>query len=111
MTEIPDSEIEECKKLNQNYKEYNSGQLADKEFMDILLSSTSSVVQEIYNRCNSWDCEQCHSEVPATFEVCWNCGAECPTPEKLIDIQGSIQLNSNTLSGSSYEFKKDDKEE
>ena len=110
-TEIPDKEIEDCLKLNQNSKEYHSGKLADKEFMDILLSTTSSVVQEIYNRCNSWECEQCQNEVPPTFEVCWNCGAECPTPEKLIDIQGSIELNSNSLLGSSYEFKKDNKEE
>lgn len=109
--DIPNAEIEECIKLNKNAKEYQSGKLVDKEFMGLLSSSKSTVVQEIYNRCNLWECEKCQNEVPPTFEVCWNCGAECPTPEKLIDIKGTIQLNSFVLTGSSYEFKKEEEKE
>lgn len=110
-TDIPEVEIDEVIKLNQKAKEYSSGTLGENEFMDILSTTTSSIVQEVYNRSNSWECEKCKNDIPPTFEVCWNCGAECPSPEKLIDIKGSIQLNSFALLGSSYEFKREEEEE
>jgi hypothetical protein len=27
-----------------------------------------------------WTCEKCHEAVPGGFDLCWNCGAERPTP-------------------------------
>lgn len=105
--EIPENEVSEAIKLSQHAKDYYSGNLKDTEFMKILSSTSSQTVQEIYNRCNSWICDDCENEVPPTFEVCWNCGSECPVPEKLVKIDGSIQLNNFALLGSSYEFKRE----
>ena len=105
--EIPDEEAEEVKKLNIKAEEFQEGLISEKEYIDTLLQTDSKTVKQIYERSNSWDCPECSNEVPATFEVCWNCGTECPNPENLAEAEGELKLNTSCVFGSSYTNKDD----
>lgn len=100
--EIPDEEAEEVKRLNTKAKEFQEGFISEKEYIDSLLETDSKTVKQIYERSNSWDCPECSNEVPATFEVCWNCGTDCPNPENLTKAEGELKLNTSCVFGSSY---------
>lgn len=107
-TDLDEDEVPEVIELKNKADELSAGTISDKDFMQILSSSTSNTVQEIYKRSFTWTCDACQNEVPPTFEVCWNCGAECPEPEKLIQTDTQIQINTSCLTGSSYELRKND---
>ena len=107
--DIPESEQDELIYLNTRAKELQEGNISDKEFIDHLLNTTSTVVKEIYDRSNSWECQNCQNEVPATFEVCWSCGTECHEPDKLVTPKGEVQINTSSVFGSGYNFVSEDK--
>ena len=107
--DIPESEEKELIFLNSKAKDLQEGKISDKDFIHVLLNSSSTVVKEIYERSHSWVCQGCQNEVPATFEVCWNCGTECHEPENLVKPTGEVKVNTSSIFGSGYNFDSEKK--
>ena len=100
--DIPDNEVEEVHRLNSLAKNLNNGSVSENEYLHAFKNSGSKTVKQIYDRSNTWICAQCNSEVPATFEVCWSCGSDCPDPECLTETEGEVKINTSCVFGSRY---------
>lgn len=88
MTFISDDELDDVLEVNKAAKKFYNGEDSKENFLRILSETESKAIKEIFNRGNSWLCNECKNEVPPTFEVCWNCGAECTESEILIPQSG-----------------------
>lgn len=88
MTFLSDDEVDDVLKVNKAAQKFYSGEYSKEYFLEVLSATDSKTIKEIHDRGNSWYCSECKNEVPPTFEVCWNCGAECTDSEILIPQSG-----------------------
>ena len=101
--------IEEAERLK-------AGEIKPEEYYTLFWETESKFIKELYLRTLAWSCSECdNDDIPMTFETCWNCGAECPEPEKILNIDGNISFDESPVFGpifglsySSTEHKEDD---
>ena len=106
VNDIPEKEEDFIIELHKKSLSFQNDEITEKEYHEALDQCESKLVKEMYNRAMSWVCKSCENEVPATFEVCWNCGEECHVPEKLIKADGELNINTSSVFGSSYSYDK-----
>lgn len=106
VNDIPEEEEDLIIELHKKALSFQNNKIHENEFIQAIDQCQSKLVKELKSRSISWICTSCKNEVPATFEVCWNCGEECHDPEKLIQAEGELNLNTSSVFGSSYSFNK-----
>ena len=105
-TDIPEQEVEMVLGLHKQYEQLERGELELESYLTELLKNDSKTIQDLYSRSRAWDCPECETKVPPTFETCWNCGTDCPEPSLLIAFDEQLDISSDPLFGTVYKGSK-----
>lgn len=107
--DIPKKDVEKVLELHKEYQDLRDGLLDKDEFLKRLSDYKLDCLEELIQENKKVFCPNCSEEVPAGFDVCWNCETSLGTfsaQDEAINKKVSVK-NDPVLGTSGYSIEKE----